>query len=81
MAKKNELATIIADELNKQFKHRQVVYFLGEDKNSPTDVTEWVSTGSSLLDLAISNRASSGIPVGKITEINEIGRASCRERV
>jgi len=70
MAKKNELATIIADELNKQFKHRQVVYFLGEDKNSPTDVTEWVSTGSSLLDLAISNRASSGIPVGKITEIN-----------
>ncbi len=70
MLKKNELAEIIADDLNKQFKHQQVAFFLDSDGNAPTDVTDWVSTGSSMLDLAISNRPYGGFPVGKITEIN-----------
>ena len=49
MTKKDELAGIIASELNKQFKHQQVAYFLdGED--TPTDLVGWVSSGSSLLD-------------------------------
>ena len=49
MSEKDELAGIIADELNKQFKHQQVAYFLDEDAN-PTDVTDWISTGSTMLD-------------------------------
>ena len=69
MSEKDNLAGIIADELNKQFKHQQVAYFLEEDDN-PTDVTDFISTGSTMLDLAISNRPNGGIAVGKITELN-----------
>ena len=69
MSKKDELAGIIADELNKQFKHQKVAYFLEEGGN-PTDVTGWISTGSTMLDLAIANRPNGGVAVGKITELN-----------
>ena len=69
MSEKDNLAGIIADELNKQFKHQQVAYFLEEDDN-PTDVTDFISTGSTMLDLAISNRPNGGIALGKITELN-----------
>ena len=55
MSQKDELASVIADELNKQFKHQKVAYFLEEDDN-PTDVTDYLSTGSTMLDIAISNR-------------------------
>ena len=50
MSQKDELAGVIADELNKQFKHQKVAYFLNEGSN-PTDVTDWISTGSTMLDL------------------------------
>ena len=69
MSEKDELAGIIADELNKQFKHQKVAYFLEEGGN-PTDVTGWISTGSTMLDLAIANRPNGGVAVGKITELN-----------
>jgi len=69
MSKKDELAEVIASELNKQFKHQQVAYFLDEGSN-PTDVTDWISTGSTMLDLAISNKPNGGVAVGKITELN-----------
>jgi len=69
MSEKDELAGIIADELNKQFKHQQVAYFLEEGGN-PTDVTGWISTGSTMLDLAIANKPNGGVAVGKITELN-----------
>ena len=69
MSKKDELANVIADELNKQFKHQQVAYFLEEGAN-PTDVTDFISTGSTMLDIAISNRPNGGVAVGKITELN-----------
>jgi len=69
MSQKDELANVIANELNKQFKHQQVAYFLDEDSN-PTDVTDWISTGSTMLDIAISNRPDGGVAVGKITELN-----------
>ena len=32
-------------------------------------ISDWIPTGSSLLDLAISNRPNGGIPVGRITEV------------
>ena len=69
MSQKDELAGVIADELNKQFKHQKVAYFLEEGGN-PTDVTGWISTGSTMLDLAIANRPNGGVAVGKITELN-----------
>ena len=74
MAKKKEenlsddLASVLADSLNKKFKDYKVAYMLGED-DSPTDLTEWISTGSSILDLAISNRPNGGLPVGRICEL------------
>ena len=37
---------------------------------TPTDVTDFVSTGSTTLDLRISNRPNGGIVVGRITELN-----------
>ena len=64
------LAEVIASELNKQSKSHQVAYFLDGVQETPTDVTDWISTGSTILDLAISNRPDGGIAVGRITEIN-----------
>jgi recombination protein RecA len=67
--KRDELASVLADSLNKQFKGMKVAYFLDGAEDTPTDLTEWISTGSSILDLAISNRPNGGLPVGRITEI------------
>ena len=70
MSVKDELAQVLADNLNKQFKDTKVAYFLDGSNATPTDVKEFVSTGSSVLDLAISNRPNGGVAVGRITEIN-----------
>lgn len=65
---RDELSEVIATEINRQFKHQQAAYFLGDD-TSPTDVVDWIPTGSSILDIAISNQPNGGFAVGKITEI------------
>ena len=70
MSVKAELAQVLADNLNKQFKDTKVAYFLDGSNATPTDVKEFISTGSSVLDLAISNRPNGGVAVGRITEIN-----------
>ena len=70
MSNRDELAEVLAGELNKQFKSHQVAYFLDGVQDTPTDVTDWISTGSTLLDLAISNRPHGGLAAGRITEIN-----------
>ena len=70
MSNRDELAEVIASELNKQFKSHQVAYFLDGVEETPTDVTDWISTGSSLLDLAISNKPHGGFAAGRIAEIN-----------
>ena len=67
---KDDLANILADTLNKKFKNFKVAYFLDGSDSTPTDIREFLSTGSSILDLAISNRPNGGIAVGRITEIN-----------
>jgi len=75
MAKKkessrDELSSILADNLNKKFKSaHKVAFFLDGEEVTPTDLNEWVSTGSPMLDLAISNRPNGGLPVGRIAEI------------
>jgi recombination protein RecA len=68
---RDELTGLLADSLNKKFNktHHKVAYFLDGGKDSPTDVNDWVSTGSTVLDLAISNRPNGGLPVSKIVEI------------
>ena len=67
----DDLASVLADNLNKKFKssNYKVAYFLEGDADAPNDVNEWISTGSTMLDLAISNRPHGGLPVGRIIEI------------
>jgi len=67
---KDDLAIVIAENLNKKFKDNKVAYFLDGSDTTPTDINDFVSTGSSMLDLAISNRENGGVAVGRITEIN-----------
>jgi recombination protein RecA len=67
---RDELALIIQKELNKAQKDgTKVSFFLDEDDN-PVEVREWVGTGSTLLDLAISNRPHGGFPVGRMVELS-----------
>ena len=68
---RDDLTGLLAASLNKKFSktHHKVAYFLDGSEDSPTDVTDWVSTGSTVLDLAISNRPNGGFPVSKIVEI------------
>ena len=70
MSVKDDLAGVLADSLNKKFKDYKVAYFLDGAQETPTDIREFVSTGSTMLDLAISNRPNGGIAVGRITELN-----------
>jgi recombination protein RecA len=67
----DELASSLADDINKKFKNTgyKTAFFLEGETISPSDVRGWVKTGSSMLDLAISNRPDGGLPVGRITEI------------
>ena len=64
----DELAESIVEALNKEFKDGQIAYLIGQEE-TPTDLTDFVSTGSSLLDIAISNRIGGGIACGRITEL------------
>ena len=70
MSTRDELAGVLADTINKNFKDMKVAYFLDGSDTTPTDIKEFISTGSTMLDLAISNRADGGIAVGRITELN-----------
>ena len=77
MAKKDkavvhdELAEALTDTINKKFKDKgfKSAYFLDVDKDNPSNIKDWISTGSYMLDLAISNRPNGGIPVGRICEV------------
>ena len=67
---RDELIEMLANELNKANKDGgKIAHFLDEQDN-PSEITDWISTGSSILDLAISNRAHGGLPVGKMVEFN-----------
>lgn len=68
---KDELAQTIADSLNSLFKSKgeKMAYFLDGSEDTPMDLDEFISTGNTILDLAISNRPHGGIAVGRITEL------------
>ena len=69
-AAKDELLSDLADVLNKENKDGgKIAYFLDE-QDDPSTITDWVSTGNALLDLAISNRPHGGLPVGRMVELN-----------
>ena len=70
MSTRDDLANVLANTLNKQFKDMKVAYFLDGTDTTPTDIKDFVSTGSTMLDLAISNKPNGGIAVGRITELN-----------
>lgn len=68
---RNDLVNDLADIINKSFKHNvgKTAYFLEGDDDAPVNVKEWVSTGSTILDIAISGKPIGGFPIGRITEI------------
>jgi recombination protein RecA len=69
-ADRDELAELIAESLNKTFKEDgQVAYFLDGGEDTPTDFTDFISTGATMLDIAVANRPHGGIAVGRITEL------------
>ena len=66
-----KLSKLLIKELNKdEEKSGKVAWNLATDHDNPTEVKEWISTGSTLLDYCISNKRDGGIPVGKLTEIS-----------
>ena len=67
-----DLSQVLADSINTKLGKgkQQVAYFLnGTGNDDPNSIMGWISTGSSTLDLAISNRPNGGLPVGKIVEL------------
>jgi recombination protein RecA len=67
---RDELASLIAESLNKLNKDSdQIAFFLDGREDTPTDFTDFISTGATMLDVAISNRPRGGIAVGRITEL------------
>ena len=70
---RDDLAEVIAVGVNKLFKTTDGAYgkvaFVGDTDETPTDLSDFLSTGCAPLDLAISNRPHGGIPFGRITEL------------
>jgi len=64
---RDELASLIAESLNKLNKDSdQIAFFLDGREETPTDFTDFISTGATMLDVAISNRPHGGIAVGRM---------------
>ena len=68
-SKSEDLASVLAESLNSAYKDEGKVAFFLNEGDDPSLISDWIPTGSSLLDLAISNRPNGGIPVGRITEV------------
>ena len=67
--RQDDIGSNILSLINKQFKDEpdNVAAFLSDPNIS--DITDWIDTGSTELNLAVSNRRNGGWPVGRITEI------------
>ena len=67
----DDLAGILAESLNKKFKDEghKVAYFIDAERDNPSNIKQWISTGCDMLDLAIANRPNGGLPAGRIVEI------------
>ncbi len=69
-SERDVLADLIVAAANKAQKDGSKVAFYLDEQEDPSMICDWVSTGSTLLDLAISNRKNGGLPVGRIVELN-----------
>jgi len=67
---RDDLIDLLQIELNKANKDGGKIAYKLDEQDNPADVADWISTGSSILDLAISNRPHGGLPVGKMVEFN-----------
>jgi recombination protein RecA len=77
---RDKLAVLLQKALNNRRKDGlKVAHFLGE-ADDPSVITDWVSTGSTSLDLAISNRPYGGLPVGRIVELNGL-ESTCKSLI
>jgi len=65
------LSRLLVKEFNKDEKKTgTLAWNLVTDASNPTVVKEFISTGSTLLDYCIANKAGGGAPVGKLMEIS-----------
>lgn len=74
--KDEKVGSLTNDEIRKLINKQvgaEVAYDLTKD--NPTEVLDWISTGSKNLDAVIATGKMAGIPVGKISEIG--GLESC----
>lgn len=62
----DEIVSGLIKTLNKS--KRSAYSFL--EREDPSQIKRWISTGSTLLDYIISNRHNGGIPYGRVTEIH-----------
>jgi recombination protein RecA len=67
---RDAMAVALQKELNKSRKDGSKVSYFLDEEDDPSLVTDWLSTGSTLLDLAISNRKDGGMPAGKFIELS-----------
>jgi recombination protein RecA len=67
---RDEMAVALQKELNKSRKDGSKVSYFLDEEDDPSMVTDWLSTGSTMLDLAISNRKNGGMPSGKFIELS-----------
>lgn len=64
---KEDLIAILCDDLNKSNKDLAGSF---QSMGDVVEISEYISTGSSVLDLCISNVPHGGVPVGRVTEIS-----------
>ena len=63
-----KLGKELIKQINKD-SDEKIAWCLGTDTDNPTDVKDFISTGSTLLNFIIKNGPGGGVPVGKLTEI------------
>lgn len=63
-----QISKALIKALNKD-ADTKMAWSLAVDGDNPTDVKEFIDTGSTLLNYIICNRRNGGVPVGKISEI------------
>lgn len=66
---RDPLILMLQEKLNTSSADGDDAFFL-DGPDNPATVKDWISTGSSILDIAISNRPYGGLPVGKMVEFN-----------
>jgi len=64
----DEIYEHLFDSLNSLYKDKKMAFNLANE-TAPTDVVDFIDTGCTELNLAISNKVDGGVPVGKIIEI------------